>query len=185
MKVQRIIAVAVSTLILSACGTTVPKPVTQSVVPAPKPKLDLNDQEAVTAEISVQRDDFKKVINYKGPNASDKYGDQVFLRAWKLDAGSIAYQIYVLDYYDGEWRYYDSAYDSNGVALDTTVISRAVSLCSAYSCSHNEHLGLNVSQGYLEKNQQSGIRFKIIGKAGEDIFFIPSGYIKAFLSATK
>lgn len=185
MKVHRIIAVTVSVLILSACGAPAPRPTPQAVAPAPKPKLDLNDQQAVTAVITIQRDDFKKITNYKGPNAADNYGDQVFLRAWKSDAGSITYQIYVMDYYSGEWRFYHSAHDSNGASLDTTLISRDVDSCNRYGCSHNEHLGLNVTRGYLEKNQQSGIRFKVSGKAGEEIFSIPSGYIKAFLSVAK
>ena len=67
----------VSTIVLSACV-------------APVPRLNLNDPQAIAGAISVQRDDFKKVTNYKGPNAADNFGDSVFIRAWKTDAtGSI------------------------------------------------------------------------------------------------
>lgn len=173
MKVGTIISVAATALTLSACVTTAPR-------------LNVSDPQAVSGAISIQRDDFKKTTNYKGPNASPDILDQVFIRAWKTDAtGSITYQIYVMDYYNGDWRFYHSAYDSNGNSLNTTQISRDVGSCSRYGCSHEEHLGLNVTREYLEKNQDSGIRFKVSGKAGEEVFFIPGGYIKAFLSVAK
>lgn len=173
MRIRAILFLVASACALSACV-------------APAPRLNVSDPQAVSSAISVQRDDFKKITNYKGPNASPDILDQVFLRARKADAtGSITYQIYVMDYYNGDWRFYNSAYDSNGNSLDTTLISRDVGSCSRYGCSHEEHLGLNVSRAYLEKNQDSGIRFKVSGKAGEEVFFIPGGYIKAFLSVAK
>jgi len=173
LKARKFFVAVVSTIVLSACV-------------APVPRLNLNDPQAIAGAISVQRDDFKKVTNYKGPNAADNFGDSVFIRAWKTDAtGSINYQIYVMDYYGGDWRFYNSAYDSNGNSLDTTKISQDVGSCSTSGCSHFEHLGLNVTREYLEKNQDSGIRFKVSGKAGEEVFSIPSAYIKAFLSVAK
>ncbi len=172
MRNRAVFSLMAITCALSACVTT--------------PRLDTSDPQAVSSAISVQRDDFKKITNYKGPNASPNIFDRLFLRAWKTDeTGSINYQIYVMDYYDGDWRFYNSAYDSNGNRLDTTIISRDVGSCSRYGCSHYEHLGLNVSREYLEKNQESGIRFKLSGKAGEEVFFIAGGYIKAFLSVAK
>lgn len=172
MRIRTILSLVVTLFGLMAC-----------VAP---PRIDVADPQAVSAAISVQRDDFKKITNYKGPNASSDILDLVFLRAWKTDAtGSVTYQIYVMDHYYTDWRFYSSAYDSNGNSLDTTLISRNVGSCSQYGCSHDEHLGLNVSQAYLENNQDNGIRFKVSGKAGEEIFFIPGGYIKAFLSIAK
>ena len=91
----------------------------------------------------------------------------------------------LMDHYDGDRRFYDSAYDSNGNRLDTTIISRDVGACSAYGCSHEEHIGFNVSREYLEKAQGDGIQFKVSGKAGEMIYSLPSAYIKAFLSVVK
>ena len=173
MKVGRVISVAATAFTLSACVATAPM-------------LNVSDPQAVSGAISITRDDFKKVTNYKGPNASQNFFDEVFIRAWKTDAtGIITYQIYVVDYYNGDWRFYNSAHDSNGNSLNTTQISRHVGSCNRYGCSHEEHLGLNVTREYLEKNQYSGIRFKVSGKAGEEIFFMPGGYINAFLSVAK
>lgn len=143
--------------------------------------------------ISVTRDGFKKQTHYKGPDISpggalviDKY-DKVFLRAMKTDAESeIMYQIYVVDWYQGRWRYYDSTHDSNGAELPTVSISRVVESCSGSSgCTYIEHVGILVTREYLDKNRDSGIRFKVSGKAGEEVFFIPSAYVKAFLSVAK
>lgn len=170
MKTRNFFVAVVSAIALAACV----------------PRLNFNDPQAVAGAISVQHDDFKKVTNYQGPNASSNFFGTLFIRAWKTDATeSIRYQIYVMDYYDGDWRFYNSAYDSNGNNLDTTLISRDVGSCSRYGCSHYEHLGLNVTREYLENNQESGIRFKVSGKAGEEVFFIPPAYIKAFLSVAK
>jgi hypothetical protein len=162
-----------STIILSACALI--------------GRVDPNDYQAVISSITTQHDDFKKQTNYRGPNVSPGLKDDVFIRAWKADStGSISYQIYVKHQYDGKWRFYNSADDSNGNSLDTTLISRDVGLCYQYlGCELIEHLGFNVTRNYLEANQASGVSFKVSGKAGQHVFFIPSSYVKAFLTVVK
>lgn len=158
--------------LLSACST-IPQ----------KPSLDANNQQAVSEQIVVKRDDYKKQTEFIGPNiAPDKLFDLLFIRAWKSDGSDRAdYQIYVMDHYYGEWRFYNSTWDSKGQQLDTIEISRDVDTCR-YRCSFNEHVGINISHAYLDRNKDSGVNFKISGKAGEETFYIPSGYIKGFLS---
>lgn len=168
---QNGLSLLIVTFFLSACASYL------------KPDTNPNDPQSVTRAIRVERDEFKKITRYTGPNASD-YPNVVFIRATKPDNEGISYQIYVRDQYDGGWRYYNSAYDSNGTRLDTTVIDREVLTCKGH-CVYWEHLGLNVSRDYLEKNQQRGIRFKISGKGGEEVYFVPSAYISAVLSAVK
>jgi hypothetical protein len=170
MKTNNFLSIVATVLMLSACV-------------APGPKININDSQSVASSVTVQRDDFKKLIRYTGPNAAKDDGDVLYLRAWKTEkTGEILYQIYIADYYSGEWRFYNSAYDSNGERLETTLISRDVDRCSKYGCSYTEHLGLNITKEYLEKNKGSGINFKLSGKAGEAIFFIPGTYVQAFLS---
>jgi hypothetical protein len=150
------------------------------------PQLNINDRQAVANAVSIQRDDFKKLVNYKGPNVAREWGDFVFIRAWKNEkTANISYQIYVEDYYSGDWRFYNTAYDSNGERLSTTLISRKVSGCSRYGCSYTEHVGLDITREYLEKNKESGIKFKLSGKAGEEIFSIPGSYVQAILDVVK
>ncbi len=153
---------------------------------APKPKINWNDVQSIASAIDVQHDDIKKMTNFKGPNSSSGVLDTVLLRAWKSDEGGIfSYQIYVIDYYHGDWRYYDTATDSKGNNLAIKLNSRDVSACDYSTCAHQEHLGINVSREYLEKNQENGIIFKVRGKASEETFSIPATYIKAFLSITQ
>lgn len=152
----------------------------------PKPKVNWNDVQSITSAISVQRDDINKITNFKGPNSSSGILDTVLLRAWKSDeGGEFSYQIYVIDYYHGDWRFYDTASDSNGNNLVIKLNSRDVSSCDYFTCAHQEHLGINVSREYLEKNQGNGIVFKVSGKGGEETFIIPSAYVKAFLAVVK
>lgn len=153
---------------------------------ATTPKLNLNDSQAIASAISVRTDSFKKQVNFSGPNVAKDETDDLHIRAWKFEkTGDISYQIYIADYYYGDWRFYDAAYDSNGDRFDTTKISREVGSCNKYGCSHVEHLGLNVSKQYLEKNASTGISFKVSGKAGEQVFYIPSAYVQAILQVVK
>jgi hypothetical protein len=152
----------------------------------PRPKVNWNDVQSIASAISIQRDDINKITNFKGPNISSGILDTVLLRAWKSDEdGGFSYQIYVIDYYHGDWRIYDTASDSKGNNLVIKLNSRDVSSCDYLTCAHQEHLGINVSREYLEKNQESGIVLKISGKGGKETFIIPSTYIKAFLSVVK
>lgn len=148
-------------------------------------KTDIHSSHSVAAATSSSRDDFKKLVSFSGPNAARDLGDRVFIRAWKHDAQSQTfYQIYIADYYDGPWRFYTETYDSDGTRLKTTVISRDTGTCSKYGCSHIEHLGVDVTKSYLESKAETGVSFKISGKAGEEVFFLPNEYIKGFLNAT-
>jgi len=181
MEAQKIIALAASVLMLSACGAPAPKP----TPPAPKavaPQLNLNDAQDVAGASSVQRDDYAKTTTYRGPNLASKPQDQLFVQARKTDAGSITYQIFVKINYSGVWRFYNQAYDPEGNALYTTLLSRNLAQCQDNDCVHSERLSVDVTRNYLQEHLQSGLRFSMRGKADEEIFFIPSGYIKAFLS---
>lgn len=157
-------------------------PPTQTPVPIVKVEplpVDLR------STIKVSYDEFKKLTKYEGSNVATG-SDVVFLRAGKSDKSPMVIQIYVMDYYNDEWRFYHSAWDSDGIKLDTTQISRDVGSCSRYSgCSHYEHLGLNVTREYLEKHRRTGVRFKLSGKAGEEVFSIPAAHIDAFLEVAK
>jgi len=45
--------------------------------------------------------------------------------------------------------------------------------------------GNNIDKEYLVKHLSSGIKFKISGNAGEQVFYIPGAYIEGFLSKVK
>ncbi len=160
----------------------------QTLVPQspPPPQTESERKQLeISNKITKKFDDFKKITNFEGPVESNGQCDSVFLRAWKADGEKEAtYQIYVMDYYSGEWRFYSHAFDEDGNPLDFTQISRDVGSCSRYGgCSHYEHVGINVTRKYLEKRAERGVRFKVSGKAGEEICSLSSPYIKAMLAA--
>ena len=152
----------------------------QEEAQAPEPEV----RPTSTDKVKVEYDNFKKLTNFKGQSLINS-GSEMFLRGWKLDGKKdTTYQIYVVSSYGGDWRFYNSAYDSDGNRLDFTSISRDVD-CSKYGCTHYEHLGLSVTKQYLNKNKSLGINFKVSGKAGEATFLMPGSYIEDFLSVAK
>jgi len=137
--------------------------------------------EVIQKKISTQYDTFKKITYYTGPSVTE---DMLVIRAWKADGElEAAYQIYVIDLYlSDKWRFYNSAYDDQGNSLDFMQISRETNNCGRYACSYIEQFGLNVTRQYLESRKSNDISFKVSGKSGEKVFWIPSAYIKAILS---
>ena len=166
---------------------------------APQPRVDWTNPQEVTSRIETQYDNLKKVTTFTGPNCASDRGDTLFIRAWKADATSeITYQIYVKNCYltptstpysaDGAtWRFYGAANDENRTALDVLPIARSVADCKSSSCNciFCEEIGINATREYLVQHQDGGIKIKLIGKGGEEIFSIPSGYVRAFFNAAK
>lgn len=172
-NLSRTLAVA-SALVLCACVTT-------------GNTINLNDAQSVRTAIEIKRDGFQKMTTFVGPNATRSYGDLLTIRAWKIDGSTdVNFQIYVRDLYDeSNWRNYFTAYDSDGKAISLTPVSSNVLGCTRSYCTYMEHVGLNVTREYLEKKRETGLRFKLTGQAGEQVFSLPGGYISAILDAAK
>lgn len=64
------------------------------------------------------------------------------------------------------------------------VLHREVGSCSG-GCSLREHIAINLSREYLESHQETGMTFKVSGKAGESIHALTAAYIRAFLAVAK
>jgi hypothetical protein len=147
----------------------------------------LNDERrtALVSKIKIEYDEFKKLTTFE----TDPFNtglSVVFLRAWKPDASVAMFQIYVMDLDPGNWRYYHSTWDSDGNKLHTNQIDRDIGECiRSRSCSHTEHLGIDVSGNYLSKHRETGIRLKLSGKTGERVISIPAEQIDAFLTVVK
>lgn len=173
MFILKLLSSAIVAFALTACASS-------------KLKVDMNNPQAVSEAITIEYDNFKKVTKYVGPDAADNVYEELFLRAEKPEVGGVVqYQVYAMTITRGGVRSYDSAYDSNGNKLDMVIVSRDLHLCGPMYCNYQERLVLNVSESYLESNKNFGMNFKLIGKNGEAILFLPSGYIKAFLETVK
>jgi hypothetical protein len=171
MTLARILAAAITLALLTASAARV----------APPPPALFTDYQRAAAATKVTRDEFKKTTKYQGANASTN--NSLFLRAWKDDkTKEMTYQIYLTSFYGDRWRFYSEAYDSNGSRLDFTSIDKKVDSCNGdRGCYFEETVGLNVSRKYLEENAETGIGYKISGKAGETTGFLPAAYVKGFL----
>ena len=148
-------------------------------------RIDFNNPDKVKNQIVFTHDTYKKQTTFQTPNLGTEF-DQLFIRgSLNDDSPSINFQIYIADYYYGDWRFYHSAYDSLGKKLKTTQISRDIISCTSrlYGCSHKEHVGILTSYSYLKNATTSGINLKVYGKAGDATFYIPGGYIVGLLSA--
>lgn len=144
----------------------------------------LSNPVTVSSNVSVKRDDFKKLTEFLGPNLA-KYPlvEGLYIRAWRPDASDlVSYQIYINNYYfDRHWHFYDSAWDSSGTELNAKSIDRNVERCFDDGCARNEHIGIAVDRNYLDARAETGEKIQISGKAGASVFHIPPDYIKGFL----
>ncbi len=146
------------------------------------PPIDWNDAQSIAAQISTSRDDSKSLTTFQGPSNNEKDTGVYLIRAWKYDNDDTAiYQIYIRDHYSDDSGFYGSVYDSDGNKLNTVQISREDGSCISSSCWFYTPLGINVDRDYLEKYKDSGFSVKLKDKTGENLFTVPSTYIKAFL----
>lgn len=154
---------------------------------AQQPKVNFQDSMSVSQNVKVKRDDFKKLTSYDGPEIRGKDSDAVLLRGSKFDAdpNTVLYQIYAVDFYTGAWRMHDSAYDIKGNRLDSSTLDRKVFNCSTPGCLKGEHVAVTVTREYLENSVAEGIKIKISGRGGEEIFTVPGPYVRGFLDAMK
>jgi len=166
------VAIVATALALGGCITT---------IPAPQPKPLLTDYNVAASATSVTHDEYKKTTNFVGANASQY--NALYLRGWRDDrTKTSSFQLYATSFYSDQWRFYREAYDSDGNKLDFISIDRKVDSCNGgRGCYFEETVGLNLSRQYIEDHQNSGIRFKISGKAGEFTGFLPPAYVKGFL----
>ncbi len=146
------------------------------------PALNWNNPQEIASKISVEKDDFRKVITYQGPEYGEYY-DIILIRAWKdLETMLVKYQIYVRATTFDDWMNFNSCYASDGQKLDMKNISSNVTYCTQNGCWCAEDMGLDVDKSYLEKHINNGLKIKIYGQKGQREFYLPGIYISAFLN---
>ena len=173
MESTRILFISLSLiLIISGCTNTQYQ----------KTSIDWYNPIETINRTTVERDDFKKMVRYKAPNLSNN-SEALFLRAWESDnSNQTLFQVYIRDAFYGQWRFYDSAYDSDGNELKLTSISKVVGSC-VYGCILSESVGININEYSISNYLKSGLTLKLYGSGGSEIFTIPAAYIQGFLTA--
>ena len=156
---------------------------------SPPPKVNFLDPLSVSENIYVDYDEFEKTALFQGPRIKPNYEDFHLIRAYKFDDESFPtlYQIYISTKYSAaDWRFYDSAYDSNGNNLDMMVITRDFDVGSGARVNFKEEFVLNVSKEYLENyddvHRNLMIKYSCKDPMWDKVIRIPGGYIKAILN---
>lgn len=142
--------------------------------------IDGRNPQEVASNVTVSRDDFKKVALYQGPRA--RSGDNWFkFRAAQLYSGQALTRQLVVETMNRGWSFYDTAYDSAGNRLEVTVLDRLVGFCSSSGCINTEVVAVNLPAGYLQAHLDSGVHIQISGRKGSTTVKVESGYIRGFL----
>ena len=137
-------------IVLTVAGCLIPNP----------PELALKQTPTVTGS------QFEQTIVVSGTEAavpSGYAGSRYFLRSVIHKAtGVLAHQIYVDHYYDGDWKFWQSANDENAQPLNVRVLRREVISCH-YGCFHEEVFGIDVADSTL-RSHTTGFKVKVYAK---------------------
>jgi hypothetical protein len=118
--------------------------------------VDLGQEaKGIASKLVTKYDEFRKVTEYSGPNIAKKDVDVLMIRAWKGEGVEASFQIYVKHFHNDDWRFYSTAFDDTGRALDFTSISREIATCSHGTCFRREFFGLNIDRNYLVSKKNS------------------------------
>ena len=143
--------------------------------------IDSRNPQEVASNVTVSRDDFKKVALYQGPRA--RSGENWFkFRAAQLYSGQGLTRQLVIETMNRGWSFYDTAYDSAGNRLEVKVLDRLVGFCSGGGgCTNIEVVAVNLPAGYLQAHLGSGVHIQISGRKGSTTVKVEPGYIRGFL----
>ena len=140
-------------------------------------------RQAVYGKTTVTSDPYNKSSWIKSPAYTSNYiaGSGKLqsskLRAYVKNKEVVHYQFYASDSDKNRWRFFDSAYDSQGTKLKFHRIDREVSK-GAWT---NEIFAIDLSREYLEGALSAGLNIKVYGKRNNQIFRLPGLYIAGFL----
>ena len=152
--------------------------------------VPIKHERAVTKEVTSGFNEFTKVHTYWGPSIDrkgmlDRGYWATYLQASRHERSShFNFYFFIRDRYDGEARFYNSAYDINGNSLLITHEDIKIFGCSSrYSCSYWEDVSIPMSLEYLRQHEIKGIKLQLRGKGGTTIVELPGIYIRGFLAA--
>lgn len=167
-----------SLLLLGACSQIV--------------RVDPNNALQVSEDVETTFDPFKGTTAYQGPLITNRAGDDsdapevedIALRAQQERDKPIRYYLTVTDYYDGDWRGFDQAYDLEGNKFHALSVRHKVN-CSLL-CGYEESIEVELSRKYLDDHRQKGITMRLYGPSGQSSapFSIPPAYIEGFIKGS-
>jgi hypothetical protein len=162
-------------------------------IPSPhlfsSPKINENNTTEVMLKTQKKEDKFTKYTHYIAPtikreigkNSIMAYIDTAFKEKYS-GRSNISILIY---YYGRKWKFFDTAYDIDGNQMKVISAGREVRGCSAKDCSFSESMMIPLSNKYLEKHLEKGIKIKIMGRGDDIILNFTPQYLQGFYEAIK
>ena len=152
------------------------------------PVVDPLNATEVSEQVRVEYDDFKQITYFWGPTfdheslevADAPEVEELSIHGQRQHDGTEVFTVRVVDFYTGDWRAYDQAYDSKRNKFHALRVGHYVA-CPMH-CGYEEGLDIQLPMDYLKSHRTSGIRLKLYGAYGESApFEIPGTYIDGFL----
>jgi len=151
-----------------------------------------DDAITVGKEVKIERDEYKNIVYFRGPvvtNTAENQSEapeveEIALYSRIEQNRPMRYFLSVIDYYDGDWRGFDQAFDLEGDKFHALAVKHNVD-CT-FLCRYNEVLDIELSKQYLETHTQTGISMRLYGPAGAASapFTLPPGYVQGFLNGS-
>lgn len=122
--------------------------------------------------VEMEASAFESTVTFLG--IEQRYGGHAlnrhFLRSWlDKESGGVSHQLYVVQYYGDDWRFWSRANGPDAAPLELTRISQDVISCSAYGgCLHSENFGVSIPDSALAANP-SGYSLKVYARSGHDM----------------
>mgnify|MGYP006271638983 CR=1 FL=1 len=155
-------------------------------------RVNPNNAQEVNEEVDVKFDPFKHTTYFQGPiitnTADDNSGapevEDVALRAITDQHQKTRYFLTVTDYYDGDWRGYDQAFDLDGAKFHALSVRHKVN-CTLL-CGFDETIEIELSRKYLDDRAHQGVTMRLYGPSNQTSapFSIPAEYIQGFLKGS-
>lgn len=155
-------------------------------------RVDPENPVEVSEETTVERDEFKGITYYQGPvvtNEAENDRDSpevedIALRAVTPRDLPTRFFLTITDYYDGDWRGFDQAFDLSGKKFHALSVRHKVN-CLLF-CGYEEVLEIQLPRSYLDEHAHSGMTLRMYGPSGAASapFTLPAGYIQGFLKGS-
>lgn len=129
--------------------------------------------------VTTNYDPYQKVTTHTGANFLTGYKRKGMLAA-TVGSESAQYGVYISDVYKNQWRMYRNVYDTAGKELPFRLALRDVMCVS--ECYFMENFTVTLTLDYIKAHRSTGIRFKVVGSAGSETFFVPPQHVSAFLT---
>ena len=151
--------------------------------------LGPGDSPVKSDAVTVEYDPFKGITKANGPvvvNALENDTDapeveEISLRSQAARGQATRYFLAVTDYYQGDWRGFDQAFDLNGNKFHALAVRHHVE-CK-FLCGFEEIIEVELNRSYLDAHANTGITMRLYGPSGAASapFELPGSYIRSFL----